>query len=348
MVSYPSVDGSARASYPTPYYAFSTGGVRFYVLDAAWGDTNQGSAAGGRCGAPCTGYQVDRDAHWARSSAEYRWLARDLAAHRGGLKFAFFHFPLYSDDVAQPSDRYLDNTPGSTGSLEELLHDNGVDLVLQRPRPRLPAQHRRPRRCHQLCDRRRRRSASQVGGHGCATTDAYAVGWFYSTGKGSACGAAARPASDAQVYQFLKVTVNGALVTVVPISARGRPFDVHVYNFAHDASHPSAPAQLPPPRAGRRHRPAPGRAPPTTSGQRYDVCPQRRTWPAVARRDELPRFRRRGRRGTYQVAARDLAGDPAPAPPPRSHADPRRPPAMNPLYPSGNNRNLFDRSAAVP
>ena len=28
--------------------------------------------------------------------------ANDLPAHPGGLKFQFFHFPLHSDDAAEP------------------------------------------------------------------------------------------------------------------------------------------------------------------------------------------------------------------------------------------------------
>ena len=55
MVSDPAVDGSNPISYPTDYYAFSTGGVRFYMLDASWGNSNTGTATGGACGtaAPC-------------------------------------------------------------------------------------------------------------------------------------------------------------------------------------------------------------------------------------------------------------------------------------------------------
>jgi hypothetical protein len=49
MVSYPSIDGVSAASYPTAYYAFSSGGVRFYVLDASWGNNNVGTATGGSC-----------------------------------------------------------------------------------------------------------------------------------------------------------------------------------------------------------------------------------------------------------------------------------------------------------
>jgi hypothetical protein len=94
MVPYPSIDGTTPATYPTSYYAFTVGGVRFYMLDAAWANSNTGSATGGSCGSPCVMYQVDHDAHWTATSAEYQWLASDLSAHPGGLKFAFFHFPL--------------------------------------------------------------------------------------------------------------------------------------------------------------------------------------------------------------------------------------------------------------
>jgi hypothetical protein len=74
MLPYPSIDGANAASYPTSYYAFSTGGVRFYMLDASWGDSNVGTATGGACGSNCKAYQVDHDAHWTVNSAEYQWL----------------------------------------------------------------------------------------------------------------------------------------------------------------------------------------------------------------------------------------------------------------------------------
>ena len=143
MTSYPSVDGSTAGSYPTSYYAFSANGARFYLLDASWSDSNTGDATGGPCGSHCAMYQVDRDAHWTATAAEYQWLAQDLAAHPGGLKFAFFHFPLRSDDSTEPDDVYLQNTSGSSGTLEALLHQNGVQLAfsptrIQRTRPHLP------------------------------------------------------------------------------------------------------------------------------------------------------------------------------------------------------------------
>ena len=64
MTSYPSIDGTNPGSYPDTYYAFTTGGVRFYMLEAAWGNSNVGQATGGACGSNCAIYQVDHDAHW--------------------------------------------------------------------------------------------------------------------------------------------------------------------------------------------------------------------------------------------------------------------------------------------
>ena len=242
MVPYPSVDGTAAASYPTSYYAFSAGGARFYLLDASWADGNTGTATGGTCGSACKSYQVDHDAHWTASSAEYQWLASDLAAHPGGLKFAFFHYPLHADNSTQPNDIYLDNTPGSTGSLEQLLHDNGVQLAFNG---------------HAHIYQRNIAPPGGVtsyvtGGGGaklepvshCSTTDAYALGWSYSSASGSACGVAAKPASDAQVFHFLKITVNGTSVTVTPVNSQGQSFDTDTYNFTPDSVPPSAPGSL--------------------------------------------------------------------------------------------------------
>ncbi len=245
MVSYPSsIDGITpqTSGYPTTNYAFSTGGVRFYMLDAAWGNSNTGTATGGACGLNCAIYQVDRDAHWTPTSAEYQWLTRDLAAHPGGLKFAFFHFPLYTDNATQTTDAYLDNSPGSTGSLEQLLHNNGVNLVFNG---------------HAHIYERNIATPGGVtsyvtgGGGGqvepvshCSTTDAYAVGWSYSSSTGSACGAATVPTSDGQIYHFLKVTVNGTTVTVNPVNSLGQGFDAQTYNFVPDSTAPTAPGGL--------------------------------------------------------------------------------------------------------
>jgi chitodextrinase len=244
MIPYPSIDGTTPATYPASYYAFTAGGVRFYMLDASWANSNTGTATGGNCGSACVLYQVDHDAHWTATAAEYQWLASDLATHPGGLKFAFFHFPLYADNSTQPNDPYLDNTAGSTGSLEQLLHNNGVQLVFNG---------------HAHIYQRNIATPGGVtsyvtGGGGaqaepvshCSTTDAYAIGWSYSSSSGSACGAAVKAnlISDAQLYHFLKVTVNGTTVTVNPINSQGQGFDTQTYNFAPDSTPPSAPGNL--------------------------------------------------------------------------------------------------------
>jgi hypothetical protein len=231
MVNYPSIDGARAGSYPTSYYAFTTGRVRFYMLDASWGDSNTGTAAGGKCGQPCDMYQVDHDAHWTVRSAEYQWLKRDLAAHPGVLKFAFFHFPLYSDQTAEPSDPYLDNIPGNPGNLESLLHSNGVNLVFNGHAHDYQRNVAGPGGVISYVTGGGGGEVQGVGGHGCSRTDAYAVGWNYSSHEGSACGAAKKPTSDAQVYNFLRVTVRGLRVTVEPVNALGEAFDVQTYNF---------------------------------------------------------------------------------------------------------------------
>jgi hypothetical protein len=229
MTPYPSVAGSVAGTYPTSYYAFTTGSARFYALDAAWGNSALGTATGGTCGTStsCKLYQVDAAQHWTTTSAEYVWLAKDLAAHPGGVKFAFFHFPLHSANATESSDTYLDGP----GNLEQLLHDAGVSIVLNG-------------HAH-IYQRNTATSPDSVrsyvtGGGGaplepvsaCGGPDAYAIGWSYTSSTGTACGSAPEPTSDAQVYSFLKVTVAGTSVTVTPTNSAGHTFDVHTYTFA--------------------------------------------------------------------------------------------------------------------
>jgi hypothetical protein len=233
MTAYSSIDGTLPAVYPTSYYAFSTGHVRFYLLDAAWGDSNRGTATGGACGHTCAGYQVDHDAHWTASSPELRWLKRDLATHRGVLKVALFHFPLYSDNASEPGDSYL----AGGGNLEGLLHRNRVKLVFN----------------GHAHDYQRNTAVPGgvisyvTGGAGgkvqpvrsvshCSSHDAYAVGWSYTLSRGSACGSAPTPTSQSQVYNFLQVTVQfikggRKAVTVRPVNALGQAFDIQTYTF---------------------------------------------------------------------------------------------------------------------
>jgi Fibronectin type III domain/Calcineurin-like phosphoesterase len=242
MQNYSSVDGTNPASYPSDWYAVSSGNVRFYILDGSWADPNVGTAAGTACPhtagtTNCKTYQVDADAHFMPTSPEYEWLVSDLQAHPGGIKFAFFHFPLRSDNATEDSDTLLQQ------DLEPLLAQNGVSIAFS----------------GHAHDYERNTTAgpntlisyvtgggggviSTVAGKGCSSWDAYAIGWSYSSDKGAKCGSANVPTSDAQVYNFLKVTVSGNTVTVDPINAAGQEFDTQTYTFA--AAAPTSPSSV--------------------------------------------------------------------------------------------------------
>lgn len=241
MDAYPAIDGATAGSYPDAWYAISSGNVRIYVLDASWSDSNPGVATGGLCPPlsngtnPCAIYQLDHDQHWTTSSAEYVWLQRDLEAHPGGVKFAVFHFPLRVDNATQPSDPYLQNTSAVPNSLEALLAANGVAMAFnghahlyQRNAPTGPGQ----LVSYTTGGGGGKAEPVGTGSSPCSGTDAYAVGWSYTSAQGSACGAAPVPSSAAAVYHFLKVTVNGTQVTVAPQNALGQTFDVQTYQVA--------------------------------------------------------------------------------------------------------------------
>ncbi len=218
---YGGIDGTTPRNYPSARYAFDAGVARFYVLKAAWGDTNTGTTG--------SVYQVDYDYHWTPSSAQYQWLANDLATHPAAVKFAFFHYPLYSDNGHESSDTYLQGA----NSLEGLLVNNGVNLIFNG---------------HAHLYQR-----SVVNGHttyvigatgvkpqhmdgGCSSVDAYAIGWSTSLNRGFACGAASVPTSKQQAYSFVKVSVNGTTVMVEPMNALGQTFDVQTFNFGGSAT----------------------------------------------------------------------------------------------------------------
>jgi hypothetical protein len=242
MEQYSSVDGIAAASYPSDWYAYSSGNVRFYVLDGSWTDANVGTAAGSGCpytagSTNCKMYQVDADAHFLPGDREYQWLASDLQAHPGGIKLAFFHFPLRSDNATQDSDVYLQQ------DLEPLLARSGVGIAFS----------------GHAHDYERNATAGPntilsyvtggggglvqpVAGKGCSPWDAYAIGWSYTAGRGSKCGTATAPTSDAQVNNFLKVTVSGNTVTVDPVNAAGQEFDTQSYTFTPPA--PTTPSNV--------------------------------------------------------------------------------------------------------
>ncbi len=309
MLPYPSIDGANAASYPTSYYAFSTGGVRFYMLDASWGDSNVGTATGGACGSNCKAYQVDHDAHWTVNSAEYQWLKQDLAANPGGLKMAFFHYPLYTNNGSQVSDPYLDNTAGSTGSLEQLLQSNGVNLAFNGHAHIYERNVATPGGVTSYVTGGGGAEAEPVSS--CTSADAYAVGWSYSSSKGSACGSAAPPNSDSQVYHFIKVTVNGSSVTVVPTNAQGVPFDAKTYNFTPDSTPPSAPGSLTATSSSTKNVLTWTAATDNIGVSAYDIY-RNGTYLATVAPPALTYTDKTATAGTgytYQVAARDLAGN---------------------------------------
>ena len=188
------------------------------MLDAAWDNGNVGTA---------DLYKNDHDAHWTVDSDEYQWLKADLQAHPKTLSFAFFHFPLYTDNATEATDTWLDGP----SNLEGLLADHGVDVVFnghahiyERNAPSAPGM-----------------PVSYVtGGAGarlepvsaCTPIDQYAIGWDYvAATHGSACGDAIAPTAVEQVYHFLLVTVDGTTVTVTPTDELGDTFDVQSYTF---------------------------------------------------------------------------------------------------------------------
>ncbi len=217
---YCCVNGTNAAYYSSAWYAFDAGNARFYVLQATWADGNVGTG---------TVYSDDYAAHWTPSSPEYQWLQADLAAHPGGLKFAFFHYPTYSDQKSQSSDTYL----RGPSSLEGLLASNGVNLafnghahVYERNTANGPGT------IPSYVTGGGGGTLEPIGEVGCSSWDAYAIGWSPTKSKGSKCGAAPVPDAAARVFHFLKVTVNGSQVTVAPTDELGRTFDVQTYDFS--------------------------------------------------------------------------------------------------------------------
>jgi fibronectin type 3 domain-containing protein len=230
MENYPSINGSTARSYPSFWYAFDAGPARYYILTAAWGDSNVGTGSV---------YQNDRDAHWTPSSPEYQWLQSDLAAHPNSVKMAFWHYPLYADSSGQPSDTFLQGGPGT---LQGLLNANNVSVAFnghahgyQRNRPDSAGM-----RSYVVGN-----GGAALGSvSGCSTFDLYAIGR-----NGTHCGAAPATTPDAEVFGFVKVTVNGRTITVTPTSSTGRTYDVQTFTVPSsepDSVKPTPPTTLTP------------------------------------------------------------------------------------------------------
>ena len=224
-------NGTASAAYPSAWYAFTAGNARFYVLTAAWDDNNVGTA---------DEFKNDYDNHWTPTSPEYQWLRNDLANHPApALKFAFFHYPMYSAAGTSDSDTYLQGA----GSLEGLLNQFGVDIGFSGH------------------DHHYVRNVAPPGGvityvtggggamlntvDVCDAPIAYAVGWNPAGNRGSSCGAPV-PDDSSRVYHFLKVSVQGGQVTVTPTDEQGRTFDTQTYSLGGpvDTTPPTTPSGL--------------------------------------------------------------------------------------------------------
>lgn len=192
--------GTSTKSYPSAWYAFDWGNSRFYILEGAWGDSTGG-------------YQGDFQGRWngpvagcAPCGTEQTWLANDLTTHSAAHKFAFFHYPLHSDNGSQSTDTYLDGP----GGLEGLLASNGVHIVFnghahdyERNYPQIPGSP----------------MLSYISGGG-------------GDPLGGISGHSAFDAYSKAVFHYLKVGVSGGTVTVTPIDENGATFDVQTYTFS--------------------------------------------------------------------------------------------------------------------
>ena len=221
--NYCCLNGTTAHDYPSAWYAFDAGNSRFYVLTASWANSNVGNT---------DLYENDYDNHWTPSSAEYQWLQNDLATHAATHKFAFFHFPLRSDQSSEDSDTWLQSAapPQPPSSLEGLLDSYNVDMAFN-GHAHIYQRNIKPHANGVVSYVTGGGGAdvASIGGNGCSSTDAYGIGWSDSSNQGNACGAAPVPTSRAQVNHFLKVTVNGSQVTVAPTNSLGQTFDVQTY-----------------------------------------------------------------------------------------------------------------------
>jgi hypothetical protein len=210
--TYCCVNGTTSANYASSWYAFDAGNARFYMLSATWGDGNVGTA---------DVYANDKAAHWTPGAPEYDWLVNDLAAHPDGLKFAIFHYPLYSGQASQASDTYLQGPD----SLEGLLAQHGVDMIFN-GHAHIYQRNNASRPGYPVSYVTGGGGAALQSVRNCAAPAAYAIGW-----TATSCGSAPVPDSYTRVFHFLKVTVNGGQVTVTPTDELGRTFDVQTYTF---------------------------------------------------------------------------------------------------------------------
>ena len=186
-------------------------------------------------------YEVDAAYQWTPSSAQYQWLQQDLAAHPNQIKMAAFHYPLYSDQKHETSDTFLHGA----NSLQGLLNQYGVKLAFNGHAHIYQRNFADPGGTVAYLTGGGGAKTQSVAEDPCLAIDAYAIGWSNSSSTGNACGAATPPSSSAEVIHFLKVTVDGSQVTVEPINSLGQSFDVQTYDVGEpppgDTEAPSVP-----------------------------------------------------------------------------------------------------------
>ncbi len=160
------------------------------------------------------------------NSPQYQWLKNDLETHPRALRFAFHHFPLYSDQSSTASDTWLQGANSLEGLLK--LHDVTVDFSAHShnyQRNSVPAGG-----VPTYVSGGGGANLESIGGGGCSANDLYGLGWSNTSNVGSACGAGPVPATKDRVHHFLLVSVNGTSVTVTPTDELGRTFDPVTYN----------------------------------------------------------------------------------------------------------------------
>ena len=228
METYCCANGAASQKSPSSWYAFDAGVARVYVPVGGVVELEH------RHQHATTGWTTPY--RWQQNSPEYQWLQNDLQSHPSQLKFAVFHYPLYSDNATEPSDTFLQGS----NSLEGLLESNGVNMVFNGHAHLYQHNAAPPGGV----------VSYTTGGGGatpepitkCKPNDTYGLGWSATTG-GSSCGAAPKPSLIEQVYHYLKVDVNGYQVTVSGVNALGQTFDTTTYNFSPDITPPTRAGQ---------------------------------------------------------------------------------------------------------
>jgi Ca2+-binding RTX toxin-like protein len=225
MEDYPAMAdaGTIAGRYPSFWYAFDAGPARFYVLTAAWADGN-----GGTNGV----YAADAAAHWTPGQAEYEWLKHDLQTHPGGLKLAFWHYPLYADTPGARSDNSLQGGPGT---LQGLLDANHVNLAFNGHAHGYERNAADPAGLISYVIGNGGADLGPVGS--CSPFDLYAIGK-----NATHCGLGPAGLTDDHVFGFAKVTIDGQHITVTPTDELGRTYDIQTYTFT-----PGGPGSPPPP-----------------------------------------------------------------------------------------------------